>query len=185
MNVERVKDLMLPINEYPCASIDAVLTDAIRALYESQAKAASDREPYRAVLIVDHNQRVVGKIGQLGFLKALEPRFNLLGDRENLDKAGLGPEFLDWMIDNLRFWQEDFNLLCQRARSIGVEKIMQPVDEGIDADASLADAVHQFVMRQTLSLLVTSQGEIVGILRLSDLFHAAAETILKKSNGTE
>jgi len=127
----------------------------------------------------------VGKIGQRGFLKALEPRCNLMGDRDNLTKAGLGPEFLDWMIDNLRFWQEDFVLLCQRARSIGVEKVMQPVDEGIDADAPMADAVHQFVMRQTLSLLVTSQGEIVGILRLSDVFRAAAETMLKPSNGTE
>jgi len=32
MNVERVKDLMLPISEYPSVSIEAAAVDAIRAL---------------------------------------------------------------------------------------------------------------------------------------------------------
>ncbi len=172
-----VKDLMVPIDEYPFVSIDATLLDVVTVLQESQAQSPSDREPDRAVLVRDHQNLIVGKIGYLDFLKALEPRLNIVGKRDTLTHAGLGPEFLEWMIDNLRFWQEDFSLLCRRAQSTPVSEILQPVQESIKAEASLCEAINRFVVMQSLSLLVSSGTEIVGILRLSDLFHTIANTI--------
>jgi hypothetical protein len=47
---------------------------------------------------------------------------------------------------------------------------MIPVTESIDENALLTEAIHRIVLWQTLSILVTRGGEVVGILRLSDLF---------------
>ena len=56
---------------------------------------------------------------------------------------------------------------------------MQAPSEGefIDQEASLEIAVMQLVMGQHLSLLVTSGGKIVGILRLTDVFAAIFHTM--------
>ena len=44
--------------------------------------------------------------------------------------------------------------------------------EYVSEDASLDVAIHQFVMGQHQSLLVTADTKIVGILRLTDVFAA-------------
>jgi len=51
-----------------------------------------------------------------------------------------------------------------------VTEILHPVSENIDENSPLAEAVHKIVMWQTLSLLVTREGEPMGIRRPSDLF---------------
>jgi hypothetical protein len=42
--------------------------------------------------------------------------------------------------------------------------------ERVEADTSLCEAIHQFVMGHHQSLLVTKGGEIVEVLRLTDVF---------------
>jgi hypothetical protein len=56
---------------------------------------------------------------------------------------------------------------------------MQAPSEGeiIDQDASLESAVMQLVMGRHLSLLVTRDQKIVGILRLTDAFAAVFHTM--------
>jgi predicted transcriptional regulator len=55
---------------------------------------------------------------------------------------------------------------------------MHPVEEHVEKDESLAEAIHKFLMWQCLSVLVTSGNEIVGILRLSDIYSEMENYIL-------
>ena len=73
------------------------------------------------------------------------------------------------MIDSLGFWEDNLSVLCRRASSLKVRDFMSPVTERIDGGAMLTEAIHKIVACQTLSILVTEQGEVTGILRLSDL----------------
>ncbi|HQO34147.1 MAG TPA: hypothetical protein PLG59_05770, partial [bacterium] len=131
----------------------------------------------RAVLVMDDQKRIVGKIGHLLVLKALESHQHVKCTINALTSGGVGQEFVEWMVENLRFWQEDIPALCRRVRNMPVKEAMLPVRESIDAESSLGEAIHGFVAWQTLSLLVTRQGEIVGILRLADLYHAVGAEI--------
>lgn len=72
-----VKDLMIPIDEYAVVHKEDSLYDAILALEKSQQRLSLGRQPHRAVLVVDDNKDVIGKIGHLSFLKALEPDYQL------------------------------------------------------------------------------------------------------------
>jgi len=170
MNKKTVRDLMLPLAEYAVVSEGATLLDALETLDKAHLTLPPGRSPHRAVLVRAANGHIIGKLGHLGFLKALEPRYGVLGDIETLSRAGLSSEFVSSMMDNLRFWGDDLADICIRARNMKVVDVMRPVAENIDANASLSEAIHLLVMMQTLSLLVTENGDVVGILRLSDLF---------------
>ncbi|MBC8205218.1 CBS domain-containing protein [bacterium] len=177
METKLVKDIMLPLKHYAVVDMDCTLKDALIALDKAQANLSGDRQPHRAVLVSDKKGSIIGKLGQLGFLKALEPKYNTLGDVDRLSRVGVSEEFIDSMIDNMRFWQDDFSSFCFRAQIIKIKNVMHSVEESIDINASLVEAIHRMIMWQSLSILVRDKGEVTGILRLSDLFSEAAAVI--------
>ncbi len=170
MDSKRVKDLMVPLDQYAVVSQDATLFDAVRALEQAHESLPAGRQPYRAVLVIDEKKRIVGKIGQLAFLTALEPRYSIVGDLESLARAGVSDEFVSSMMEHYRFFQDDLTDLCARAKGLSVKDVMHPVTESIDENATLAEAIHKIIVWQTLSILVTRGPDMVGLLRLSDLF---------------
>jgi CBS domain-containing protein len=164
-----VKDLMVPLEEYAVVSEDATLLDAVQELEEAQKKVPAERQPYRAVLVIDKNRKIVGKIGQLAFLKALEPKYSLVSDLGKLAQAGLSSEFISSMMEHFQLFRDSLTDLVLRYGSISVKDVMHPVTESVDENATLSEAIHRIVTWQTLSLLVTRKSEVVGLLRLSDV----------------
>ncbi|UCG34397.1 MAG: CBS domain-containing protein [Phycisphaerales bacterium] len=169
LDAKRVKDVMVPLDEYAIVTEDATFREAIQVLEQSRQGLAPGRPPHRAVLVRNRQEKIVGKVGQLAFLKALEPRGRLKDDLGRLDRAGVDSEFVGIMMNSLEFWQDNLSVLCRRASSLKVKDFMSPVTERINGDAMLTEAIHKIVTCQTLSILVTEQGEVIGILRLSDL----------------
>jgi CBS domain-containing protein len=166
----QVKELMTPLGEYAVVSDADTLYDALARLDQSQAHLAEGRHPHRAVLVADATGKIVGKTGQLGFLRALEPKYGSMGNLDILSKAGMDILFLQSMMDFHRLFREDLATLCRRAKSINVKDVMRPVREHIAEDAQLSEAIHRLVMWQSLSLLVTRGEDVVGLIRLSDVF---------------
>ena len=177
MDTRKVKDLMVSLEDYAVVSEDATLYEAVIALEQAQAKLAPGQMKHRAVLIKDKSGKIIGKLGHLAFLKALEPKYNSLGDLKTLARAGLSPEFVNSMMETYRFWDYKFTDICKRARNIVVKDVCHSISENIDEDAPLSEAIHKFVMWQSLSIPVTRGNEIVGVLRLSDLYSAMAQVI--------
>jgi predicted transcriptional regulator len=83
------------------------------------------------------------------------------------------------MLGNYGLWRKPLEDLCKKAAEIRVKQIMHTPGEGelVEEDASLDVAIHQLVMGHHQSLLVARDGEIVGILRLSDVFKEICERI--------
>jgi hypothetical protein len=175
MDTIKVKDLMVPLDEYAVVPEEATLLDAINALESAQKRLPEGRQPHRAVLVEGKDKKIIGKVGQLAFLKALEPKYNVLGDLEMLARAGVQPDFISSMMENYQFFQDSLSDLCWRGRNIRVTDVMRPVAEHIDEKASLREAIHQIIMLQTLSILVTRGREVIGLLRLSDLYEEVAD----------
>ncbi|MCP4571423.1 MAG: CBS domain-containing protein [bacterium] len=172
-----VKDLMLPLSEYAVVSGEASLKDALAALLASGDRLPAGKPRHRAVLVSDPQGGIEGKVGQHDFIEALEPKYKVLGDVEQLSTAGLDEGFVDSIMENYRFWWEDLQDLCRRARAVRVRQVMKSVATRIDEEASVAEAMHMFVMARAQSLLVTRQEKVVGILRLSDVFGEVADFV--------
>ena len=176
MTGKKVSEVMIPLSEYAVVSDSATLGEAIAALDEAQ-KSVRGRQPHRAVLVIDRAGTVVGKIGHWGLLKALEPQYSDLAAQEELARAGVSTQQISSMLAHSTFFQDSLEDLCARAAGLPVRRVMNPVAASIHGEATLGEAMHKMVLAQTLSLLVTRAGKVIGVLRLSDLVEEALAMI--------
>jgi predicted transcriptional regulator len=165
---------MVPLSEYATVPKGSTLFEAVLALEKAQEEFDHIKYKHRGVLILDDENRVIGKLGHMDVLRALEPK----PDKENGSK-GLGQfGFSHHLVTRLRVQgylkAAPLGDLCKKAVELKVEDLMQTTAEGemIDHEASLDLAIHQLVLGNHISLLVTQEKNVIGILRLADVFAA-------------
>ena len=185
MDEKKVRDLMVPLDEYPVVEESATLLEVVKALDEGQKRLPAGKQPYRAVLVIDRHGKIVGKIGQFAFLAALEPKYNLLGDLNKLKTSGLSPEIVSMVMDHYRFFEESLSDIYQRGSAVKAADAMHSVSESVEESVSISDAIHKIVMWQHQSLLVTRGDKVVGLIRLSDLYDEIALQMKSLANRTE
>lgn len=178
-----VKDLMVPLNEYATVPVGSTLFDAVLALEKAQEEFDHTKYRHRAVLILDAQNRVVGKLSHLDALRALEPKVDKLDEIKELSQFGFGSLFVRNLRKQQRLQAAPLNDLCKKAVELKVEDFMHVTSSGqhIDQDASMDIAIHQLVLGSLNSLLVTRDENIIGILRLTDVF-AAVYHSMKECN---
>ena len=169
MSNETVRDLMIPLGEYAVVSQSASLRDALQILGRARASLAAEKHRPRAVLVVDDQDKVIGQVGHLEILRALEPKFNLSGDLDRLSRAGIGDREVESLLNHLNFWEGTVDDACVRAAGAAVTDLMQPISRSIDCNATVSEAIHRLLVWQSPRLLVTDKNKIVGVLRLADL----------------
>jgi CBS domain-containing protein len=179
MKSTTVKDLMVPLAEYAIVLEEATLAEAILALEKAQMEFAPSQHRHRAILVLDMNKKVVGKISMLDVLRGLEPKYGKIEQTGMLSRAGFSPEFLKSMLEKYSLWAKPLKAICAKAARLKVRHFMYTPSDGeyVDEGATLSQAIHQLVMGHHHSLLVTRGDEIVGILRLSDVFKEICEEI--------
>lgn len=167
-----VKDLMVPLSSYAVCSEEATLYEAVIALEQAQKAFQQSTYQHRAILVQNKEKKIVGKLSQLDVLRALEPRYKDIGESSSLAKTGLSPLFLRSMREHFHLWEKPLDDICKKASSIIVKDIMYSPTQGeyVKEDSTLDDAIHQLVIGHHQSLLVTRGKDIVGILRLTDVF---------------
>ncbi len=171
-----VKDLMIPLSEYATVSEDATLYDAVLSLESAQENFEDKHTRYRhrAILVLDKEGRVVGKLSQLDVLKALEPKYKDVLKSDGLNRFGFSKQFIKSMLDEYQLFASPLDDICRKAGDQSVKNFMYAPTEGeyVSADDSLDVAIHQLILGHHQSLLVTSGQKITGILRLTDVFAA-------------
>lgn len=179
METIKVKDLMVPLDQYACVSEEATLYEALVALEAAQTKNASNDHPHRAVLICDKTNNVKGKMGYLDLLRSLEPKYSEVSDLRKVSGFGLTAEFMRSMMQRYDLWKAPLDDLCRKAAHVKLGTIAAAPLEGefIDQGADLDQAIHQMIMGHHQSLLATSKGRIVGVLRLTDVFKEVSDRI--------
>ncbi len=177
-----VEDLMVPLSEYATAPLGATLKEAVLALEKAQEEFDHSKYRHRAILIVDQKDRVVGKLNQVDALKALLSDCTLSFSDSELSRFRFTNSFIRHLHQQ-HCSPTPLEELCEPAGRCRVEDYMGSLseDEYIGYNAKLETAIHQLIQEKLPSLLVTKQGEIIGILRETDLFSAVFHTIAKNS----
>ncbi len=181
-----VEEMMVPLEEYATVSEDATLLDAVNMLEKVQDEYDREHFPYlhRAVLVYDEDKKIVGKISQIDVLKALEPKYDEIGDMKRISLAGFSPKFFSSLIDKYALCDRSFIDMCSQAAARKVKEFMYTPGEGeyVEEDVVICEAVHQLIIGHHQSLLVTSGSDIVGVLRLTDVFKRTSQTIKTCNN---
>lgn len=174
-----VKELMVPLSEYATVPKGSTLFNAVLALEKAQEDFDHTKYRHRAVLILDKEGRVIGKLGQMDVLHALEPKDDESKKVSDLGQFGFSSNFVHRMHKQRLMKAIPLKNLCSNAYKLKVEDFMQAPSEGefIDHEETLETAIMQLVLGHHLSLLATRDSQIVGILRLTDAFAAVFHTM--------
>lgn len=183
-----VKELMVPISEYATVSETATLYDAVMALEKAQETYQQSRYSHRAVLVLNQEKRVVGKLSQMDFLRAMQPTDRNLDQIRKFKQFGFTGRAIALQQEcYLNSFPPSVDNFAKAGEMWVADHMQRPAKgEYVDEKASLDMALHQLTAGSNLSLLVTRGKDIVGILRLSDVFaavfHAMKESEPKPIN---
>jgi CBS-domain-containing membrane protein len=133
------------------------------------------------VLVLDDQGNVVGKVGQIDILRALEPKYDELEQPSSRLHTGFSRQFLKSLMERHDLWQQAVQDICSEAANRKVKAFMVTPSEGefVNENAPLEEAIHQLVMGRHQSVLVLRQKKIVGILRLTDVFETLSKIIMQ------
>jgi len=181
MKTYKVKDTMVPLSEYTTINQNATLGEAVICLKDLKQNSVHDHNIHRSLVVLDNNGKVVGKLSQLDLILGLEEGYRKIGDLKRVAHSGYDPKFIKAMIEKNRMWEKPLDEICRKAMGIKVRDIMYTPTRGeyLDAEVSLDVAIHQLGMGRHHALLVTEKGQVVGILRLSDIFDVVDKSIQK------
>lgn len=177
MKTVKVKDLMTRISDYPNISKEASLREALQELEKAEGRFVKKADKPRAILILD-GKRVIGKVSGRDVLRALEPRYKMIGDEGVVPNYGWNAAFIKSMVTTYGLLQGSVHDTCCEIAEARVLDIMTPLDEAqvkhhekqiVDEDACLNEAIHLFVMGDYPSLYVRRGKEITGLLRMVDV----------------
>ena len=179
MKAIKVKDMMVPLEEYATVNDEATFKEALHALVKAQKDFDASRYRHRAVLVLDKENHVVGKVSIFDTIRAIEPKYEQIQDSRSPSRSGYSSDFLKSMMNEYFLWDQSFETLLERAGKMKVKNFMYIPSEGeyIDEDAPLGEGIHALVMGHHHSLLVTKRGKITGVLRVTDIFEKICREI--------
>ena len=167
-----VKDMMVPLTEFISVSEDDSLFDAVQALEKAFDIHDGKKSQQRAILVFGKDGKVVGKVSLLDVIRALEPKYDQMDSSRALSRFGFNAKFISSVFEQFNLWDKPLDEICQKAAQVKVKRFMYTLTEGeyVDQDTTLNDAVHKLIVGSHQSLLVTKGKEIIGVLRLKDVF---------------
>lgn len=176
-----VKNLMVPISDYATISEGSTIMEAVLSLENSRVDVGSTIYPHWIVLVLNSKNKVIGKLSQINVLRALEPENDYADKIAELKDFGFSSKFINTLRE--RIHPEKISLeeiyTDPKLMNMKVEDFMRKIAQNdfIDENTPLVTAAHQMSVRQRLSMLVTREGEVIGVLRLSDVFTAVINAI--------
>ncbi|MCL6560992.1 MAG: CBS domain-containing protein [Firmicutes bacterium] len=161
---KRVKDIMIPVEDYSSVSVNNTVKEAIAILKKSFCNLETGEcHGHRSVLVFDDNHNLVGLLNFRALLLAIEPRFLKIDGGPSLFKEGF---------------------FTERAREESEKKvkdIMQPIELiTINADDAILKAVHLMLKHKLGTLPVIQDGMVTGMVRINEIFNELSKAIVEE-----
>lgn len=169
MNNKLVKEICVPISEYPHIKESVSVKEAFRIL----RKSFEEGRGYRTILVIDEKNQLKGLLAMNDLIQAVEPRFLKVMKPD----AFQGPP-LEYPALTL-IWQELFSERCKEEAKKPVKEVMNPVKSSITLEDSIAKAAYLLIMTNAHVLPVIDKERVTGVVRLVDIFNEIARIVLK------
>jgi CBS domain-containing protein len=169
-----VRDLAVPLAEYPHVRGDANLRDVFAKLHASSGAA----ELFRNILVLDDKDRLIGMLGLKDLLHALLPEYLRHGSTHY---QGTSQDISALAV----LWEEDCAEQCRQAHKIFARDHASPVPATIASDAPLSKAAFLFATTPVNILPVVDGKQLTGVLRLVDVFDEVVIEVLSERCSNE
>jgi CBS domain-containing protein len=162
---KKVKDLMIPLEDYPHIPYWFTLRQAMAIVREMSIKFEGQFEP-RAVLVFDEKYQLMGILTLRDIIKGLEPRF--------LHETALikADPSLTVLMGDL------FGPGLKEASQKPVSEVMSPIKVTIQGSDPIAKAIFLMIKEDVGMMPVIQDHKVAGMIRLSDLFKEISDMVL-------
>jgi len=162
---KKVKDLMIPLEDYPHIPYWFTLRQAMAIVREAAVKFEGTFEP-RSVLVFDEKYQLMGILTLRDIIKGLEPRF--------LKDSGLikADPSLTVLMGDL------FGPGLKEASQKPVSEVMSPIKVTAKGDDPIAKTLAVMILENVGMMPVMQDNKVAGMVRLSELFQEISKIVL-------
>lgn len=151
----KVKDLIIPLSEYPHMPYWGTLKEAIVQLNVAYETG------HHTVLVFDEAYKLVGMLTQKDILRGLEPKFAKHYE-EGVPVA----------------WDDLLKAGSEKRLSSPIKEFMSEVMAKLEAEDSILKASHIMLLKDTYLLPVMEGEKLIGVVGMGDLFHEITNAVL-------
>lgn len=152
---KKVKDLVIPLSDYPHMPYWGSLKEAIVQLNVAYETG------HHTVLVFDEAYKLVGMLLQKDILRGLEPKFA----RHYEEGVPIA-------------WDDLLRSGAEKRLERSVKDFMSDVKARLDAEDSILKASHIMLEEDAYLLPVLDGDKLIGIVRMGDLFHEITNVVL-------
>lgn len=175
----KVRDILVPVNEYATTRVDSTLREAVpalRRLYCQVEEGRCTQAGHRNILVLNDADELVGILSFRSILHVLIPEITG-GLTAKLEALGVSIAFAQADSANLDEARATFRARVIRNSDTKVRDVMLKVRGTVDADADLMDAL-KLMYKNKITVLPAYEGsKLVGVVRESDLFLLVADIL--------
>lgn len=170
-----VRDFYVSLEKYPHVCASCSVKDAVALMHD----ALTEKHKYRTVLVYDDIHQLLGYLSLRDLMHALGPdyfRRHTLGKNEEQPY----PDEISQDLTALSIiWQDEFTRKIKDAAKKPVSEVMSPLREHVKLDDPVAKCIYKMLTTDVFVLPVVQDEEVVGIIRLFDMFDIIADCLEK------
>ncbi|MFO7601191.1 MAG: CBS domain-containing protein [Candidatus Desulfacyla sp.] len=184
---KRVKDIMVPIEEYDKVNVDSQFCDVLSILrrnYENMKTGQNNRRLHRTLFVTDADNTIVGKISMYDLIRGLvpepakAPEVSKAYHRMLSSRAVRVSEEVGEVQEHYKWLQTSFEDLVKREAHKKIRDIMKPVQKSVLVeDDRINQAIYVIFKEDVRQQLVHREGKIVGVVNLNALFAELLEVV--------
>jgi CBS domain-containing protein len=170
MKDKLVRDIMVPVEEYPCIPDMLTIGDAIVEMTVQILRKRHLSLPRVALVFDEDFVELKGMLRRRDIMRALEPRFLMGGSpsySRKLFNVGVDPNLSELSYDTL------VSSIRKRAGRL-VKDYMLPIKATINHDDHIMKAICEMVDSNTSLLPVLENGDVIGVVRSEDVLSEIA-----------
>ncbi|MGD8362028.1 MAG: CBS domain-containing protein [Gemmatimonadota bacterium] len=176
--MKRLRELMIPLEEYPWVRIDDTLGHAVRVIEAARLEVGQRASLPRVLLVFDHDDDLVGIVRRRDILRGLEP--SLLVDqpleyRAKLFEVAADPHLAELSSELSKEVTLDRVVKGLRDQANRpVEDVLRPIPASLGPDDQVMKAVYDMVSLNQSLIPVVEDDKVIGVVRSVDVFHELA-----------
>ncbi len=161
---KRVKEVMVPIDDYTRLDENQTIQDAVSELKTSFTTRVSTSRlmetGHRSVLVMESDEAVAGILTLRDLLEMMMPAYLSAAKPSTADSIQYSP----------MFWTGMFSQTAKALAKKSIGSVMSPAPPTIDGDANLMEAAYMMIQQGVRRLTVVLSGRVAGVVREQDLF---------------
>lgn len=184
---KRVRDIMVPIEEYDKVSVDAQFCDVLSILkrnYENLKTGQVARRLHRTLFVIDADNRIVGKLSMYDLIRGLVPETAKAPDvskayyRRLSARALRVAEEVGEVQEHYKWLQNSFKDLVAQEAHKKIRDIMKPVQKSVlHENDRINEAIYAIFKEEVRQQVIYRDDKVVGVVNLNVLFAELLETV--------